>query len=422
MPVSTSFPFRTAAIKVEQPFGMFFIASIPAEVLLTVTYPDPLRIRKASDKAGSYPLTGTQRADSVRRLSEIGRFIDSVEAVFPTPIILAANYRLDDGEIEEGLNRWKLLRREDGLYDIEIPSPEKLASIVDGQHRLLAFERATLGERRGMDLACSIFFDLPNPYQAYLFATVNFNQKRVDRSLAFELYGFDTEDEKPEVWTPDKLAVFLCRKLNTDVASPLHKNIIVSAKDDELLFGASKPPAWRVSTATVVEGILKLFAKAPKTDRATMFSKTIDQGRNRQILGDDGTPLRQLFLSTNDRAIYEFVKNYFTAVQELFWRDTQGSSYVKKTVGIQAFFDVLKSLAEVAIAKRDISVDYFKERLRPASHINFADHIFQASGGGRVRIRTTLMLAMKLMNEADVNNQDLLPDYRRLIGKPSATP
>ena len=404
--MSHSFPYKIKAIKVSQPFGDFFITSLPANLLLEVTYPDPLRIIGQFDKEGIYPMAGIQRKDSLKRLSEIGKFIDSVEAVFPTPVILAANYNRD-GYVEENPDlRWKVSKLDDGTFEIEIPTQAQLASIVDGQHRLLAFSRAEQSERKEMELACSIFFDLPNPYQAYLFATVNFNQRKVSKSLAFELYGFDNEEESPEAWTPDKTAVFLCRKLNTDSASPFYHRVIVSAQEDKLLFSDGENPSWRVSTATVVEGILRLFSRAPKDDRALMFKKTLSDGRSRTELSDDGTPLRNLFLQTNDLVIYEIIKNYFLAVQEVFWANATGRSYIIKTVGIQALFEILRDLAKEALEKKIVKKDFFKERIASASAIDFSDNFFQASGQGRVRIRNAIKRAANLIADVDLPEND----------------
>src|SRR5262249_26339634 len=149
-----------------------------------------------------------------------------------------------------------------------IPTNQKLASVVDGQHRLWAFDAATVPARQNMPLVCSVFLDLPNPFQAYVFATVNFNQRKVDRSLAYELFGFDTEDEPAQAWTPEKTAVFLTRRLNMDTDSPLRGRIVVSPQYDEDL-GPSEADKWHVSTATIVDGLLRLFSRNPKNDRST---------------------------------------------------------------------------------------------------------------------------------------------------------
>jgi len=253
------------------------------------------------------------------------------------------------------------------------------------------------------------------PASHYLFATVNYNQKRVDKSLALELYGFDTEEEPPRLWTPDKTAVFLCRRLNTDVESPFFRRVKVAARDRDLLFSENDAPSWQVSTATVVEGILKLFSKAPKIDRAFMFGDTSGKRKSREELEDDKSPLRALFRATNDLAIYELIKNYFSAAAELFWKEAvPGNSSIKKTVGIQALFDVLLPLAPEAVMKKTLKKNFFREKLAPASGVNFRDDFFQASGKGRVRIKNTLLLAMGLIGEDKLSDADLA-SYKRVV-------
>jgi DGQHR domain-containing protein len=94
-----------------------------------------------------------------------------------------------------------------------------VAAVVDGQHRLFGFE-AVSDERKKMPLACAIFLDLPTPQQASVFATINFNQKPVSKSQTYELFGYNLDDEPPESWSPEKLSVFIARKLNVDPQSP----------------------------------------------------------------------------------------------------------------------------------------------------------------------------------------------------------
>ena len=149
-----------------------------------------------------------------------------------------------------------VLRRsapESDCLTLVIPSAEHVAAIVDGQHRLHGFEFAS-DERKDMQVLCAVYLDLPQPYQAYLFATINFNQRKVDRSLAYELFGFNLEEEEPATWSPDKTAVHLCRRLNTDPASPLFRHVRVAAENADQLF---EHDGWTVSTAAVVDGTVE---------------------------------------------------------------------------------------------------------------------------------------------------------------------
>lgn len=387
-----TFPLSVSALRVEQPLGVFYVTKLSAQLLLEVTYSDQFRIIGEAEIEGIYPSTGDQREESRVKLHEISRFISTAEAAFPNSIILGANYR-ENGELEEDADiRWRIETKEDDdCIRLVIPSRAKLATIIDGQHRLHGFKYAS-SDKREMDLLCAVYLDLPYPYQAYLFATINFNQKKVDRSLAYLLFGVNIEQEPPESWSPEKTAVFLCRKLNTDEQSPFYRHIKVVAKDDEKLFGdKSKDVSWVVSTATVVDGILKLFSSNPKKDRDMMHKNTIEQGRSRSMLGADPTPLRELYKQTNDLAIYTAVKNFFLAVQQVFWESASEGSYIKKTVGIQALFDILRQLLNKHFkSTKDIRVEFFRNHLAKAGDIDFSVGGVQASGKGRTFIKQAI--------------------------------
>lgn len=393
------FPITVPALKITQPLGVFYVTKLSAQLLLDVTYSDPLRATGEANETLLYPLRGSQREEKEIRLREIGRFIETAEAAFPNSIILAANYK-EDGSLEENPKRhWRVNESPDSndCVRLIIPTPDKLASIIDGQHRLHGFEKAAR-ERRDMELLCAVYLDLPYPYQAYIFATINFNQKKVDKSLAYQLFAINLDEEPPESWAPEKTAVFLSRKLNVEEDSPFYQRIIVAAQDEFVLFvNRPKNVDWVVSTATVVEGILRLFSSNPKKDRDIMHKQTIEGGRLRSVLGDDRTPLRKYFLETNDIVIYTAVKNFFLAVKEVFWSSASESSYITKTVGIQALFDVLKLLLIKHLEeKKNLKVEYFINHLRLASQIDFSTPEFQASGIGKSRIRQAISEAIGL--------------------------
>ncbi len=409
----SSFPMIVPALRIMQPLGEFFVTKLSARTLLRVAYTDPLRATAEAELDLLYPLTGAQREESLIRRKEIGRFINTVEAAFPNSIILGANYHQDGTLEEKDSLRWQISNgKNEECLQLTIPTDTKLASVIDGQHRLFGFKEAS-PERLSMELLCAVYLDIPNPYQAYLFATINFNQKKVDRSLAYELFGFNLEAEPPETWSPEKTAVFLCRRLNTDETSPLHQRIIVAAQDDEILFeGKSRNVDWLVSTATVVDGILSLISKNPKKDKDEMHKKSIKEGRSRSALSDDKSPLRKLYLDNNDLAIYTAVKNFFTAVDGLFWSKAPKNSYIFKTVGIQALFEILMLLLEDFETSKNISVTYFEERLKPASYINFANEFYQASGKGKARIKKTIQISLGLLDLKEVS-----PDEREYYKK-----
>ena len=418
---TTTFPIRVPVLKIVQPLGEFFAAVLPADMLLAVTYSDPLRLVGFSE-SGDYVLEGHQRKLVRDRLISIGRFIDTVEAAFPNSIILAANYR-ENGELEDNEQiRWSVQMQphEPAIGTLCIPSAAKLAAIVDGQHRLYGFKETSIIERSSMPLLCAVYLDLPNPFQAYLFATINHNQKPVNKSQSYELYGFNLEEEPPEAWSPEKAAVFLCRKLNTDDSSVFKDHIIIAAQTDEAvsITAHSQNKEWAVSTATVVQGLLRLFSGNPKRDRDIMHRKELGKGRDRKLLPKeaplDKSPLRQFYIDCNDLLIYTLTKNFFNAVARVMWK-SESRSYIRKTVGIQAIFDVLREICSEAVAEKKASQEFFARRLAVCGTIDFADDFFQASGTGRQRIRNTIELKLELKTLADVNPADVAT-YTRICG------
>ena len=225
------FPLKLPAIRVVQPLGEFYAVALSARALQKITYVDPTRIAKADRKRFFYQLLGAQRLSSIPRAKQIARYINTVEAAFPNSVILAANY-ISNGILQEDPNvRWKIKPSVDGCYQLEIPTDTQMASVVDGQHRLLGFNFCR-EDRKDMELLCAVYMDLPHAYQAYLFATININQRKVDKSLAYEQFGYNLDEEDRRGWSPDKLAVFLTRKLNLDPESPFNRHIKIAPIQD----------------------------------------------------------------------------------------------------------------------------------------------------------------------------------------------
>ena len=57
------YPFESAAFAVEQPFGRFVVATVPAHILLDTAYSD--RLTAIRSENGTYRLSGSQRALAV---------------------------------------------------------------------------------------------------------------------------------------------------------------------------------------------------------------------------------------------------------------------------------------------------------------------------------------------------------------------
>lgn len=385
------------AIKVIQPLGEFYIAKIKASDLLKISTSSVARY----DKDGN--LKGNQRPLNEQRLKAIANFIMSDEMSFPTSILIAANIDNDGKIIEDIEHRWNVNPTEyQDVYTLVVP--EQISSlIIDGQHRLNAFNYAD-ENCKDIELVCSIFFDLPNPYQAYLFATINGNQKRVDKSLALELFGYDVDNEPRDTWSPEKLSVFLTRKLNFSKNSPLYQRIKLAPLFSELEELVDKNK-WLLSTAAMVEGIMSLISTNPQKDRDMLAMKknTIWGDKTRNVLDNNGKPiLRSLYINSEDEKIYKIIENFFCSVKSILWDNETSGSVIVKTIGISVLFDVLKTILE-----RDYIQESYDSYIDKIRDVNFSSHYFALSGGGKTKLRRILKFKLGFISESDLLESDI---------------
>ena len=121
----SKYPFIT----INQPAGRFYVTKINASKLIPISQ---------SKERNPYNYTGIQRKISTPRVTEIAKYCDSPNSMFPTPIILSgkSQYFTFNG-IE---NSDEFINLDSGFLEIKtdnIIKDEKYLSIVDGQHRLL---------------------------------------------------------------------------------------------------------------------------------------------------------------------------------------------------------------------------------------------------------------------------------------------
>ncbi|WP_443679512.1 DNA phosphorothioation-associated DGQHR protein 1 [Phocaeicola coprocola] len=386
-----------SAIKVKQPLGEFYIAKIKAGDLLRISTSSVARY----DKDGK--LKGNQRPLDPKRLKAIANFIMSDEMSFPTSILIAANIDRDGGIVEKQDDRWTVEKTNTtDVFNLIIP--DKVSSlIIDGQHRLNAFNYAD-SSCKEIELVCSIFLDLPNPYQAYLFATINGNQKRVDKSLALELFGYDVENEPQNTWSPEKLAVYLTRKFNFSKKSPLYQKIKLAPLYSELDEIVNREQ-WLLSTAAMVEGIMSLISSNPQKDRDMLAMKrnSIWGDKTRQILSNNNRPvLRYLYISSKDDELYSILEKYFWSVKTILWDNATENSVILKTIGISVLFDILKNIIE----KYDIqdSYDLYINKIR---NINYSSNYFALSGGGKTKLKRILRYQLGFIQKHDLQESDI---------------
>lgn len=431
-PVYDSPFMRLTALRVEQPIGSFFAVVLPARVLLELSFTKAVSAIR-DPATGSYVVDGSQRLPDPRRLGVIADYIDQIDATFPNSIIIAANFRKDEIRVEgdvdtdiedepdedqlqaEYAKRWKIEVTEvvdaDGVqtgesYQLVIPTPDRLAMVIDGQHRLFAFAEAE-PDRLDVELLCAVFIDLPPPMQATIFATINSTQKPVDKSLTYELFGYNVANEPEDAWSPEKLAVFLARRLATDKESKMAGRIAVAPVNDFASAKSIPKGEMKISFATIVGGIVRLISSNPRKDANTLKRAFFARRSALESAKRNGPPLRDLYKNKDDATIYAATRNFVNAAWELFWKDAPANSFIRKTVGVQALFDIFREIAGPMFANGagDMTQAAFEARLRPASHVDFANIRFQnASGSNRTAIRRIIRVNLGLLSA------DTLPD------------
>lgn len=415
---------KFSALQVRQPIGDFYLTAIPASTLLKVCFPVP-HTRHSSDEEGNVKDVGNQRKMIKQRLTSIAQYLQTREATLPGTIIIAANCERDGSIVDpmderSGL-RWSISA--DGnlgdVYELDIPSDQPLAAVVDGQHRLWGFKNL---DKISEDfvIPCAVFIDLPSPQQASIFATINFNQRPVNKSQTYELFGYNLDEEPESSWSPEKLAVFFARKLNADPESPFLNHIKVAAIDDRILSELARRSQkdWAVSTATIVECVLKLITRRPQVERDELHKYPLEK-RSRELLRaldeslscrTSSVPVfRDYYLSGDkDIVIYKTIINFFTVVRDLFWKPDL-SSPLKKTAGVQALFLVLSEiLSKELYEKRDFRKEAFATILERARDFDFTQQIFhESSAKGRSKIFEAFLFALKFRSLDEVRDTSL---------------
>ncbi|MGA2178632.1 MAG: hypothetical protein ABSH15_03510 [Verrucomicrobiota bacterium] len=98
------------------------------------------------------------------------------------------------------------------------------------------------------------------------------------------------------------------------------------------------------------------------------------------------------------------------ALAVAFWQKAAATSYIRKTIGIQALFDVFRVI--VGQFGFDQLPNKATDILNASDRVDFSDTFYQASGKGRVRVKNTLLLYADLISLSDISgtDRDLYPE------------
>lgn len=305
--------------QVRQSVGVFYACVIPAKTLLRIVQFDFRQIR---DNGGIKDFMGIQRPLNDKRVRDIAKYIETSDGAFPTSIVVSVDERCADFISEDG-DKGKLIIRSyvNSETQEEVIPLSAVARIIDGQHRLKAFEYTDVD----WDLTVNIFVGASEGTQAMLFSKVNLAQTKVNRSLVYDLFSLDKGR------SPEKTCHEIVVNLNQIERSPFYQRIKRLGSATEGVFGET------LSQATVVHGILPLITKDPIGDR-DFFIRTGDH----ESRGPEDFRRRifyPFFQDRQDHLILATLINYFTAIRNRWpsaWESSGRGSVLSKTNGFNA--------------------------------------------------------------------------------------
>ncbi len=321
-------------IEIEQPIGVFYLAKIKAKDLLSIANKNLSRYEDVE--------RGLQRDRSPKQVKDIEEYVLRDNATFPNTIIINIGYD------ESGEPNWNYDPVSNLLY---IKDREDVANVLDGQHRLFG-----LSKKPDFEIPVSIFLGLPFSEQGAIFATINSNQRNVDKSLVYELFGLS--DRRIE----ESIAYNIVSALNSDKDSPWFNKV--------KMLGRAK------NDGDISQG---------------SFSKFIHEN-----LLSKNKIMRGLYESEKDEVIYRILLEYFKAVKECFpeeWENENKKYILTKTTGFNAFMSFLIDLANLSkIQNKSLDKTYFLSYLhRTKSELKTLTNTEYPSGAiGQNKIRDIL--------------------------------
>jgi DGQHR domain-containing protein len=307
---------------VTQPVGTFYIGVMSAADVCAISRTDVRRLINQNREVEQY--LGIQRHLDPERKIQLEKYVNTVDAAFPTGIILAVDERC--ATLENGI--LTLAPYEDETDPSESIPEERIAKVLDGQHRLAGL--LVVNQRFDVNVAIFIGADIAD--QATIFATVNLAQTKVNKSLAYDLYEYE-QDRSPQK-TCHNIAVNLDQKENSPLYHRIKRLGIKTEGREEMEF---------TSQANFVQMLLPHITADAMADRDL-------QRRQRKLpsVGDEEARahvFRRLYAEDKDAVIAVVLWNFFDAVKDRWnqaWGNPDPGWMLTRTNGFRALMRFVK--------------------------------------------------------------------------------
>jgi len=352
------------SLKIRQPIGDFYIASINFRDLCDITHFDVRRMLRDEREVETY--LGIQRPLSDKRVEEIKTYVNTVDATFPTAVIIAVEAVCVERDEQTGIMTLSNYVGIDIEEDKQILFRD-IARVLDGQHRLAGLKNGYEGDVFEINVAIFISIDIAE--QASIFSTVNLAQTKVNKSLAYDLFALAKSR------SPQKTCHNIAVALDQNDKSPFYKRIKRLGVATDGRFNET------ITQATFVQALLPYISPKPQADR-DLFKR----GKKPDPAGADELKkyiFRNMFLAEKELEIADIVWNFFDAVREKWpvaWNHGGKGLMLNKTNGFKALTrflrpaylyltspgsvpskdDFITILSRIVINDNDFTVERFK--------------------------------------------------------------
>jgi len=335
-------PISFRCIEVRQPIGTFYVGAMDADELVDIAFVD---IRHLENRELDEYL-GIERPLNQARVKELVEYVRTVDASFPTSIIVAVESKHTTFDETKAV-----------MY---LPREGDVAKIIDGQHRI-----AGLQSMRGTKFMVNvtIFVDMDIADQANVFATINLAQTKVSKSLVYDLYAYS------KARSPQKTCHDISRLMNRRTGSPFEGRIKAlgratpGVKDETL------------TQAAFVDRLLPYLTENPLRDRDLLKRgegiQPTPPERHRDLI------FREMFRQQRDEDIALVLWNLFVAVRDRWpdaWQRVEAGNILNRTTGFAALMRFLRP-AYNALGKPG-AVPPTKHFVSLLSHVGLKDSDF----------------------------------------------
>ncbi len=379
-------PVRIPVFSINQKIGEFFVGVIRVDELLRICKFD---FRRMHYKGGYIDYLGIQRELSEKRVRDITKYVGTVDASFPTSIVISVDEKcasISDTE-REGFKILTVAEFVDSdVPELSIPL-DQAASIIDGQHRLKGLEEAGKSD---FELSISIFIGVDDATDASLFSTVNLAQTKVNKSLVYDLFSLATSR------SPEKTCHEIVVALDQLPESPFHSRIKRLGVATDGRFGET------LSQATIVKGLLPYITNDPLLDR--------DRGKRlgfwEPAVARDVTKriFFEFFRRGEDAKILANVIHYFNAVRSRWpraWERTGTGNIINRTNGFNGFIRFLRpaylfvTTEPTVVSQKDFENIFMRAKL---TDDDFVPTTFLPGTSGSTKLYNTLMEQTRIPN------------------------